>query len=304
MDFTERLRHRITKYNSRIVVGIDPFPERLPDFLVNDIIPGNTRTVSQALHTFGRMVVESVEPYATAVKFQIAFYEQWGMAGLAALEKTLADIRGTDMQVFLDAKRGDVSSTAQAYVNAFLAGPKLGGHQYPSPWQVDAVTLSPYLGQDTLQPWLDAADNHGKGLFILVKTSNPGSGSIQDLPVCGGDTVAERVARMLTKMGENFVGASGYSPMGAVVGANYPETLAALRRLLPHSYLLLPGYGAQGGTAESIGPAFDDQGMGALVSASRSVIFAAEPTASARETADAIGQSARRFRDDVNRAVQ
>ncbi len=304
MGFAERLSQRIKKEYTRIVVGIDPFPSRLPSFLVKDVVKGDPHTMGTALHRFGRMVVESVEPYVSAVKFQIAFYEQWGIPGLCALEMTIADIQGADLQIILDAKRGDISTTAQAYVNAFLSGLEVDGYRYPSPWQIDAVTLNPYLGEDTLAPWLEAAKAHQKGLFILVKTSNPGSGSIQDLELRQGDSVAERVAHMLTSMAKPAVGASGYSPVGAVVGANYPETLVSLRRLLPHSYLLLPGYGAQGGKAEDITPAFDQDGLGAVVSASRSVIFAAEPTASVGETTNAIGRSARAFRDEVNRALE
>ena len=304
MDFAERLSQRITERDTRIVVGIDPFPNRLPAFLLKNVTPGDTASVSRALHAFGQMVVESVEPYASAVKFQISFYEQWGIPGLMALEQTLAGMAGSDLEVIMDVKRGDISTTAEAYVRAYLSGPEMSGHHYQAPWQVDAVTLNPYLGEDSLEPWVEAARSHKKGLFVLVKTSNPGSQSIQDLELKEGGAVTERVARMLSAMGEVAIGPSGYSPLGAVVGANYPETLVTLRQLLPHSYLLLPGYGAQGGKAEAIAHAFDDNGLGAVVSASRSVIFAAEPTASPGDTAKAIAESARRFRDDVNRALK
>lgn len=221
-------------------MGLDPFPERVPDPEV-----------------FCKEIVDAVAPYAVAVKPQSAFFEARGWQGVRAFEVVCAYAREAGLLVIADVKRGDIGSTAQAYVDAVRP-------------HADAATVNPYLGGDSLQPWLDAAGD-GFGIFVLVKTSNPGSGDIQDARLEDGRRVWELVAAQVAEWG-----------VGAVVGATYPDELAAARALLPRAPFLLPGVGAQGASVADCAPAFAGP---ALVSASRAVIFADDPAAEAERLA-------------------
>jgi orotidine-5'-phosphate decarboxylase len=242
--FADRLAAAVERKGAPLCVGLDPDPALMPQGL--------------GVVEFCRGIVDAVVEYAVAVKPQSAFFEAQGPGGWAALSEVCEHAREAGLLVIADAKRGDVPSTARAYAAAFAP-------------LADAVTVNPYLGRDSIEPFV-ALD--GLGVFVLVKTSNPGSVDLQDLPLADGRPLWQHVAGLVNEWGADLVGASGLSSVGAVVGATFPQEVADARQLLPRSVLLLPGVGAQGGRAEDLAEAFAIGPAGALVSASRSVIYA------------------------------
>jgi orotidine-5'-phosphate decarboxylase len=242
--FADRLAAAVEQKGAPLCVGLDPDPALMP--------------AGVGLGEFCRGIVDAVAEHAVAVKPQSAFFEAQGATGWAALADVCGYARGAGLLVIADAKRGDVPTTARAYVAALAP-------------LADAVTVNPYLGRDSLEPFLK---RDGLGVFALVKTSNPGSADVQDLPLEDGRPLWQHVAALVDRWGADFVGASGLSSVGAVVGATHPEVLETARSLLPRAVLLLPGVGAQGGRPDDLGPAFTAGPAGALVSASRSVIYA------------------------------
>jgi orotidine-5'-phosphate decarboxylase len=225
------------------------------------------------LFEFNKEIIDGVCGAVPAVKPQIAMYERFGPEGVAAYAKTAAYAKGKGLFVIGDVKRGDISSTAEAYA-AHIAGVEFGEGRF-EPWGEDAVTLNPYLGTDSVQPFIRACEKYDKAIFMLVKTSNPSSAELQDLTVGdGGMTVYERVADMTSLWGESTIGASGYSKVGAVVGATHPEQGASLRRRMAHTFFLVPGYGAQGASGKDLRGFFDAAGRGCIVNSSRGIIAA------------------------------
>jgi orotidine-5'-phosphate decarboxylase len=256
------------------VVGLDPRLELIPDFVVQPYrnLPA-PEAVRGILSHFHRLIIDQVAGLVPAVKPQIAFFEQYGLGGLQAFSDAIDYARSRDLLVIGDAKRGDIGSTAEAYAKAFLGGAEVLGRKLAA-FEVDCLTVSPYLGRDSLEPFLNACRDYGKGLFVLVKTSNRGSGDLQDLRLQdGGERLYERMARIVDEVGKGIMGINGYSSVGAVVGATYPGEAQAIRALMPRSFILVPGYGAQGGTGESAAICFNADSLGALVSASRSITF-------------------------------
>jgi orotidine-5'-phosphate decarboxylase len=242
--FADRLAAAVERKGVPLCVGLDPDPALMPAGL--------------GVVEFCRGIVDAVAGVAVAVKPQAAFFEAQGPAGWAALAEVCDYARTAGLLVIADAKRGDVPSTARAYAAAFAP-------------LADAVTVNPYLGHDSLEPFLE---RDGLGVFVVVRTSNPGSTDLQDLPLAAGRPLWQHVADLVDDWGQDLVGASGLSSVGAVVGATFPQEVAEARRLLPRSVLLLPGVGAQGGRPEDLAEAFAVGPAGALVSASRSVIYA------------------------------
>lgn len=283
-NFADRLTENIHRRASRVAIGCDPDSALLPRELTSRY---NALT---ALEAFGTELITAAGPAAVAVKFQSAFYERFGSAGICILEKHLAVAREVGLLTVLDVKRGDVGHTSETYAIAYLAA--------GAPLEADAVTVTPYLGRDTLETFADVARRFGKGIFVLVKTSNKSAGDIQDLQ-CSGRKVFEVVAELTKEVGENLVGESGYSAVGAVIGATYAELIPALRDLMPRQYFLLPGVGAQGGKVNLLRDAFDDKGLGALVAASRSVAFAYRDRPGV-PWAEAAREAAYALRDEVN----
>jgi orotidine-5'-phosphate decarboxylase len=280
--FFDRLESRRRACSSALCVGIDPRLERIPASLRGP-------DVETTLTRFGLAVHEQTAAHAACWKPQIAFFEAHGLAGLRAYAAIVRGIRARGGLVIADAKRGDIGSTAEAYAEAFLAP---GGD-----FEADALTLNPYLGRDALAPFVEAAVRHGKGLYILVRTSNPGAADLQEQALASGPRVFERVAELVHDLGAEHVSAtSGWSPVGAVVGATSPEACEVLRAALPHTPFLVPGFGAQGATAADVAPAFRADGSGAVVNASRSVIhppvddsgWSAAVTTAARVAAESI----------------
>jgi orotidine-5'-phosphate decarboxylase len=260
--FGDRLAAAVAGRRSQLVVGLDPDPAR---------VSGGARGAAD----FCRRVVDAAGPCCVAAKLQMACFERFGAAGWSAFEDAAAAASGAGLLVIADAKRGDVEPSSRAYAEAFLRPP------------IDAVTINPMLGGDAVAPFLEAAGE--RGVFVLVRTSNPGARDLQDLELAEGGPWHEAVARLVARWGEGLVAAgSGLSAVGAVVGATVPERLERLRALMPRQPLLLPGVGAQGGRVEDLGPAFGGRPAGALVAASRSLIYAPDPAAAARELRDAV----------------
>jgi len=254
-----------------VIVGLDPRVDRLPEEL-RPATP-SVKGTAHAVMAFNRAVVDAVADLVVGVKVQVAFYEQLGCAGMNAYASTIRYAREKGMIVIGDAKRNDIASTAAAYAAAHLGTPD--GADEVDDFLVDAVTVNPYLGSDGVRPFVEAAAANGRGLFVLVKTSNPSSCEVQDLD-CDGATVYERVAELVAEWGSEHRGHSGYSLVGAVCGATFPEELGRLRELMPCAPLLVPGFGAQGADVDDIIGAFDTEGLGAVVNASRGVIYAWE----------------------------
>jgi len=261
--FPDRIAERMTATGSRVVVGIDPDLARIrkvPEFSGCD--------AAAAYRGFCAAIVEATAPFACAVKPQIAFFECLGPKGWEALADVCAVARARGLPIILDAKRGDIGSTARAYAELLSPDGPLRG--------VDAITVNPYLGGDSVEPFLAACDRHGTGVFVLVKTSNKGAADLQDLRLADGRRLCEAVADLVAEWGVGRVGGSGRSAVGAVVGATHPEDVAVLRERMPRAILLVPGVGAQGGDPALLRPAFGADGLGAVVNSSRAILYAWE----------------------------
>ncbi len=264
--FGDDLARAVKRTGTPTLVGLDPRWEQLPASLTT----GNAADWSvraAAYEKFCREVIDVVAPLVPAVKPQAAFFEECGPAGMVALGSVITYAREKGLLVILDGKRNDIGSTAEAYARGYL------GRDGQSAWGADALTISPYLGADSLQPFIDVASERGAGLFVLVKTSNPGSHMLQDQQLSEG-TVYRRVADYVEEQSRTTSGERGYGIVGAVIGATYPAQLAELRTAMPQTWFLVPGFGSQGGTAEDVAPAFDHRGLGAIVNNSRGIIFA------------------------------
>jgi orotidine-5'-phosphate decarboxylase len=269
-NFADRLLDAVAAKGNSVVVGLDPRLEMMPDFLKR----GNIQDQAAAIITsFHKLILDVVAPLVPAVKLQSAFYEQYGLAGMAALQNTIDLARERNLVVIVDVKRNDISSTATAYANAFLGRAAYGTDLIPA-FDADCITVSPYLGRDSLEPFVEVCSRYGRGIFILVKTSNPGSRDFQDEKLLRtGAPLYELVAEMVADLGQPLVGHRGYSSVGAVVGATFSAEASRLRELMPRNILLIPGYGAQGGTAQDVACCFDAQGLGAVVSSSRGITY-------------------------------
>lgn len=266
--FADRLLARIETTRSLLVVGLDPELGQLPPELLDGV--EDLAGAAAAAARFCRAVIDGVADVAPAVKPQSAFFEAFGAAGLHALEEVTAHARAAGLLVIEDSKRGDIGSTMAAYATAALGRLRLGERELPV-HDSDAVTLSPYLGPESLQPMLDAAGAYGKGVFVLVRTSNPGSARVQGLETPEG-RVFEQVAKLVAELGAERRGpVSGYADVGAVAGLTYPDDARALRALMPRTFLLVPGLGPQGGAPEDFPLFVNDDGLGAVAAASRAV---------------------------------
>lgn len=263
-SFGDRLAAAVRRARNPVVVGLDPRVAQLPAGLLTGD-PRDPAACAAAYRAFCGGVIDAVAALVPAVKPQAAFFEQLGPAGMAALHEVMGDARRAGLLVILDGKRNDIGTTAEAYADGYLGA--------GSAWGADALTVSPYLGDDSLTPFVDTAHARGAGLFVLVKTSNPGGGTFQDLPT-DGRPMYRHVATHVERLAAAAAGESGYGATGAVVGATYPDQLAELRAAMPHAWILVPGYGSQGGTARDVAAGFDARGLGAVVNNSRGIIFA------------------------------
>jgi orotidine-5'-phosphate decarboxylase len=255
--FADRLAEAVERKRSQLVVGLDPRPDLFPLEVGGDVA------------RFCGGIVDAVSPHAVAVKPQLAFFEALGIDGIAALEELCTYARSAGLLVILDGKRGDIGSTARAYAAAYLE-PRVEG-ELPLG---DALTVNPYLGSDSVEPYLAASRRHGAGVFCIVKTSNQGGAEVQDLALSDGRPLWQHVARLVAEWGADLVGERGLSNVGAVIGATHPRAVGEARRLLPQSLLLLPGVGAQGASPADVARAFTSGPSSALVNVSRSVMYA------------------------------
>jgi orotidine-5'-phosphate decarboxylase len=266
-NFADRLAETVARKRSQLVVGLDPRLDLLPMELRGESVLGRAAAASSVAR-FCKGIVDAVGPYVVAVKPQSAFFEALGSDGFRALEDVCDYARSAGLLVVVDAKRGDIGSTSRAYAEAFLE-PRDG--EVP---MADAITASPYLGLDSVEPFLAACRRHAAGVFFLVRTSNAGAVDVQDLALSDGRPLWHHLAELVREWGEPLVGERGMSSIGAVVGATHPRAVSEARRLLPQSPMLLPGVGAQGATPADVARAFTAGPASALVTASRSVIFA------------------------------
>jgi orotidine-5'-phosphate decarboxylase len=250
--FADRLAAEVERKRSQLVVGLDPRPDLMPVELRGDVA------------RFCCGLVDAVAPHAVAVKPQLAFFEALGPAGAAAFDEVCTYARDASLLVIADGKRGDIGSTARAYAEAYLEG---------DPPRADALTVNPWLGRESVEPYLSAARREGAGVFVIVKTSNSG-GDVQDLSLSDGRPLWHQIASSVAEWGEDLVGETGLSSVGAVVGATHPRAVGEARRLMPQAIILLPGVGAQGGTVGEVARAFQSGPASALVNASRSVDYA------------------------------
>lgn len=281
-NFADRLHEAVHRKNSRVCVGLDPRPGKYPKELAG--LPEQ-----EACLRFCRGIIDAVREDAPVVKPQIAFFEQLGPEGFGIYADVCRHARERGLLVIGDVKRGDIGSTSAAYAEAHLG--KI---------DCDAITVNPFFGTDGVVPFIDAARRHGAGIFLLVKTSNPSSSELQDLTV-EGTPVYHKLAEQVSRWGEDLVGEAGWSSVGAVVGATHPEIAVELRRVMPRTFFLVPGYGAQGAGAADAARCFGPEGSGAVVNASRSIIFAWKP-----ETDDWTGpirEATRAMKEDLNAAL-
>lgn len=296
MTFATRINAAISRTGSVTCVGLDPRKSQLPASLRSIAKDHSPHAWAKAYTQFCCEIIDVVKDIVPCVKPQAAFFEQLGPAGMLSLGEVIGYATGAGLIVITDGKRNDIGSTATAYADAYLgsaAGIAAAGGDpaLASPWGGDALTVSPYLGRDSIEPFVEVCDERAAGVFVLVKTSNPGGGYLQDLR-CGEQAVYQAVAALVTALNVERLDADGYGPIGAVVGATYPEQLVELRAAMPHSILLVPGFGAQGGVADDVRAALDDSGRGAVINNSRGIIFAHARKEFAEKYGDAKWQDA------------
>ena len=294
-----KLVENIKKTNAPIVVGLDPMLNYIPDQVKAKAFAEFGETLegaAEAIWQFNKEIVDKTYDLIPAVKPQIAMYEQFGIPGLAAFKKTVDYCKEKGLVVIGDIKRGDIGSTSAAYAVGHIGKVQVGSRSY-APFDEDFVTVNPYLGSDGVNPFIDVCKEEKKGLFILVKTSNPSSGEFQD-QLIDGRPLYELVGEKVAQWGEGCMG-DEYSYIGAVVGATYPEMGKVLRKIMPKSYILVPGYGAQGGQGKDLVHFFNEDGLGAIVNSSRGIIAAYKQEKYARFGAENFGDASRAAIEDM-----
>lgn len=299
----DRLIERVIKCRNHTVVGLDPRLDYIPTY-IREAAAEQTENfaegVAKSFFAYNKELIDHIYDIVPAVKPQIAFYEQYGIEGVKCFKQTCDYAMSKGLLVIGDVKRGDIGSTAEAYSEAYL-----GNKEYS--FNTDFVTVNPYLGTDALEPFIKHCNENEKGIFVLVKTSNKSSGELQDM-VCNDKTIYEHVADLVVKLGKPYIGSHGYNFVGAVVGATYKEEAAKLRNIMKNTYFLVPGYGAQGGTAEDVVACFNKDGLGAIVNSSRGIIAAYKSKEYAekygeKDFAAAAREAAIKMRDDINKEL-
>ena len=297
----DRLIEKIEQTQNPTVAGLDPKLDYVPEFIKERCFEKYGETLkgaAKALLEFNKALIDALYDIVPAVKPQAAYYEMYGTAGVKTLYKTQEYARSKGMYVITDGKRNDIGTTMEAYASAHLGKVKVGNEEY-EPFLGNALTVNGYLGSDGIKPLLKTCLDNDKGIFVLVKTSNPSSGELQD-KLIDGMPIYEYMGKMCEKWGEELPGAYGYSGVGAVVGATYPEQIKRLREILPHTFFLIPGYGAQGATAADIAAAFDKSGLGGILNSSCGIMCAYQKQkCDEREFAQAARKEAIRMRDEI-----
>lgn len=294
----------IKKKQAPILVGLDPMLSYIPQYLQQEAIKEHGETLeaaAEAVWRYNKEIVDAICDIVPAVKPQSAMYEQFGIPGLSVFQRTVEYCKEKGLVVIGDVKRGDIGSTSAAYAAGHLGKVQVGSTKL-SVFDEDFITVNPYLGSDGIQPFIDVCREEKKGIFILVKTSNPSSGEFQDQKI-NGKPLYELVGEHVAEWAELCMG-DAYSYVGAVVGATYPEMGGVLRKVMPKSYILVPGYGAQGGTAKELAPYFNEDGLGAIVASSRGIIAAYRQPAyekyGERGFAEAARQAALAMKEDID----
>lgn len=308
--FIDRLISSIKRLNNPTVVGLDPkleyIPARIREKAFREYGTG-LEGAAGAILQFNKKLIDAVYDIVPAVKPQLAYYEMYGQEGIKVFAETCVYARSKGLLVIADGKRNDIGSTAEAYSTAFL-GKVAAGDGESAVFDVDALTVNPYFGYDGVKPFIEDCIKYGKGIFILVKTSNKSSGQLQDLITQDGKCIYETVAALVDEWGSGVTGEYGYSSVGAVVGATYPEQAKISRSLMKKAYILVPGYGAQGGTARDVVHSFNSDGLGAVINASRSIMCAWKSERWSASYSEAVFDSAARaeairMRDEIHEAL-
>ena len=300
----DKLQEAIIAKKNPTVAGLDPKPEYVPAHILKACYAQYGETLqgaAEAIYQFNCGLMDALCDIVPAVKPQSAYYERLGWRGMEVMERTIRYAHEKGLYVIADIKRGDIGSTAEAYSDGWLGTTKVGEQECPV-FEADCVTLNGYMGADSVNPFLNTCKAKDKSVFILVKTSNPGSGELQNVSAGEGDTVYGLMADLIEKWGAGTEGKYGYTMAGAVAGATHPEELQKIRARMPHTFLLVPGYGAQGGTAEDVQYAFQKDGHGAIVNASRSIMCAWKKTGKdGADYQEAARNAAIAMRDDIAR---
>ncbi len=295
----DRLNEKIREMDAPVVVGLDPMLKFVPEHIQKKAFEAFGETLegaAEAIWEFNKGIVDAIWDLVPAVKPQIAMYEQFGVPGVAAYQKTLAYCREKGLIIIGDIKRGDIGSTSEAYAVGHLGHVQVGSQSLPA-FDEDFATVNPYMGSDSIRPFLEVCKKEHKGIFVLVKTSNPSSGEFQDRLV-DGRPLYEWVGEQVARWGDGVMGC-GYSYVGAVVGATYPEMGKVLRKIMPKTCILVPGYGAQGATAADLAPYFNEDGLGAIVNSSRGIIAAYKQEKYAKFGPEHFGEAARQAALDM-----
>ncbi len=298
----DRLISNIREKQNPTVAGLDPKLDYIPGYIKTAAYDKYGKTLegaAAALLEFNKGLIDALCDIVPAVKPQAAYYEMYGWQGVRTLAETIAYAKSKGMFVITDGKRNDIGTTMEAYAKAHLGTTDIEGETAQA-FGADALTVNAYLGTDGIKPLLEICKNDDKGIFALVKTSNPSSGELQDRKLDDGLTVYRTMGNMCENWGSEAMGDSGYSSVGAVVGATYPEQLGELRAALPHTFFLVPGYGAQGGGAKDVAPAFDKNGRGAIINSSRGIMCAwKKEGCDESEYAQSARREAIRMRDEI-----
>ncbi len=297
----DRLIAQIIAMKNPTVAGLDPKLDYVPEYLKKGFLEEDGETLksaAKAIFRYNQMIIDEICDIVPAVKLQAAYYEMYGHHGMKTMERTIRYAKLKGMYVITDAKRNDIGATMEAYTAAHLGTCQIGSSEC-EPFGADALTVNGYLGTDGIAPLMGVCKSRDKGIFVLCKTSNPSSGEFQDLLIDGVPLYA-RMGDKCEEWGADTIGKYGYSAVGAVVGATYPEQLIELRKRLPHTMFLVPGYGAQGGGAQGVAGGFDENGLGAIVNSSRAILCAyRKEGCDEHDFAKAARREALRMRDDL-----
>ena len=298
----DRLIEGIVKMQNPTVAGLDPKLDYVPASIKESCFEKYGKTLegaAAALLEFNKAIIDKIYDIVPAIKPQAAYYEMYGWQGVKALCETIAYAKSKGMFVITDGKRNDIGTTMEAYATAHLGTTDVAGEEIDA-FGADALTVNGYLGTDGIKPLAEICDKKDKGIFVLVKTSNPSSGALQDMKLENGSTVYAQMGSMCENWGESLMGKYGYSGVGAVVGATYPDQLAEMRAKAPHTFFLVPGYGAQGGGAQDAKNAFDKRGLGAIINSSRGIMCAWKKQGLTEDDfAEAARAEALRMKEDI-----
>ena len=299
----DTLISRIIELSSPIVVGLDPRLSQIPGRMKEEAFLKRGKTpeaVAGVIYRFNKVIIDHIYDLVPAIKPQIALYEQLGAPGINSYIKTIQYAHSKGLLVIGDIKRGDISTTAEAYSHGHIGKIEIEGASHRV-FNTDFITVNPYMGRDSIEPYLEDCKNYGAGIFVLVKTSNPGSADIQDLRLADGTPIYQHVGQLVSKWGESLIGSHGFSAVGAVVGATHPEEGTELRKMMPHTFFLVPGYGAQGGTAKDLKGLFNKDRLGIIVNSSRGITGAYQMDAYKSYGEAAFAQAARAAVLDMKR---